>query len=477
MIALSRDPTTVKTPQRKESVACIIIGRNHGHYLTECLSSVFSQTRIPDEILYLDDASEDGSCEVAAPWVPMGLKIIRHDKRAGMCAMRNEGVDKTQAEFLLFVDSDNRLPENYVETMLADMGDNDLVYPSKRFFGEGERFAERMRRAPSGLWTPREHDRRALWHQNYVDTCSMVRRDALYAVGGWHENAVDTLTDWDLALRISGRGSIARSRAVLGYRVHDGNWSEKDRGKSKAQLAAEVRRFAASVTVACVWSGRVPELWGKWLAAVRRALIVGDKSAELIIVDDSPDGFPGLACDQDFTAVHVRRVHRGTDCIARRKDRRGTAEFLAAACNDIMRLASGDVVWFIEDDIVVPGIACHDMLKALLQGPKPLAAVGGFYRSRHGPERYVASHVGDRVNYVTELPKEPIRVHFTGTGCLMVLRDMVGPARFGIEWHHAQMHSSGHDWVFAWRLFQDGQPVLMLPSVVCKHYQTEADWV
>ena len=136
------------------------------------------------------------------------------------------------------------------------------------------------------------------------------------------------------------------------------------------------------------------------------------------------------------------------------------------------------MIWFIEDDIIVPEHAADALLKQLLQTPDgPRAAVGGAFRSRHQPDHWIAAHViENKVVHLIELPKEASPVHFTGTGCLMVLRDLLGGFRFSTEWNHGKLRSTGHDWCFAWELHQRGTPVMLVPDVVCRHHKSEREW-
>ncbi len=301
-----------------------------------------------------------------------------------------------------------------------------------------------------------------------------MRREAFVAAGAWQPNAADTMFDWDLFLRISRAGTYLRSAARLDYRVHRDNWSERERGRDRSALNGIVRRAAVTITVATMWSGRLGFFHLPWLKAVTASLRHAGKTAELLILDDSPAGFPLEGIDRSvFTRVSHRTVRRqdiGTR--ERRPDRRATAEFLAGLGNEALATATGDVLWFIEDDIIVPERAADRLLHELLQVPgAPHPAVCGAYRSRHpGQEHWIAAgYESGRVRHWQDLPKETTPVPLTGTGCLMLLRDLVGNARFHLEWQHDGKRSPAHDWTFAWQLWDRGTPVRLVPGVVCQH--------
>ena len=218
-----------------------------------------------------------------------------------------------------------------------------------------------------------------------------------------------------------------------------------------------------------------------WLQALADSLQAAGKTAELLILDDSKAGFPVREINRHkavFPSFSIRRIHRGVKAVQRRPDRRATAEFLAPACNQILREAKGDVVWFVEDDIVVPANAADGLLRELLQAKKtPRTAVGGCYRSRHQPDHWIAANLGKSVTHLIELPEAPVPVQFTGTGCLMVLRDLAAGVPFRTEWVHGDLRAAAHDWTFAWHLDQRGTPVILVPDVVCRHHSSPQEWV
>lgn len=473
-------PAAVAVP----SVAVIVIGWNTAAYVAQCLDSIFTQTHQIDDVIYVDDASTDGSVAIAETYRERGLKILSLPENGGMNKARMAGVALTAAQLLLFVDSDNELPANYLATMIEDIEGNDFVYPSKKFFGEEPSLIHRRQWHPDDKWEPCQADRAELWRQNYADTCSLVRRDAFMAAGAWRENPADTMADWELFLRMSGLGPHSKSRARLNYRVHVGNWSERERG-NRIRLNGLVRRHAARVTVACVWSGRMPEMAEAWIAAILGSLQAAGKVChELLIMDDSENGWQAmtglpLPTGNDLLNVHVRRIHRGLTTDHRRPDRAATAAFLAATCNEILRVATGDIIWCIEDDVVVPAHAADVLLHELLQASDaPHTAVAGCYKSRHGDDEWIACNVvGDRVVHLKTLPTQVSPIQMTGTGCMMILKDLLKGVRFGTEWRHANMRSTGHDWVFAWDLYQRGTPVRLVPSVICRHHSSQTVWV
>ena len=55
----------LKADKETIPIAVIISGRNYGQFLGDCIESVQRQDPAPAEIIYMDNASEDGSIAVA----------------------------------------------------------------------------------------------------------------------------------------------------------------------------------------------------------------------------------------------------------------------------------------------------------------------------------------------------------------------------------------------------------------------------
>lgn len=462
-------------------VAIVVINYNGAAFLKECLDSIFGQSAVVDEVCLVDDASTDDSLKVVEEFREKGLMVIALEQNVGMSQARMEGFATTTAPLLLFVDGDNVLPSDYVAIMgkeMASRPDVAFTYPGKKFIGEDAAVAEKVKWFPGGVWVPPLPDRCALWRENHCDTCSMIRRESFLAAGGWRTNPADTMFDWDLFLRISRNYPYMRSAAQLGYRVHQGNWSERERGQSRADNNGMVRRSAISITVATVWSGRLGKNHaGRWLKALADSVAVAGKMVDLFVADDSLDGFPveELRAFEVFSSYRISMVRRGNiGTNERRTDRRATAEFLSVVFNDLLKESPGDGVLFVEDDILLPADGLHLLLRALLQtGGCHFAAVAGAYRSRHPGQNYwiAANYIAGKVEHLTALPKENRAVDLTGTGCLLVLKSRIGSIRFGIEWSHDGKRSPAHDWSFSWGLKTAGNPVMLIPSVVCKHLE------
>lgn len=95
-------------------VSIIIPAYNVEKYIAECLRSVLAQTFSAWEAIVIDDGSTDNTLEVIKSFDDARIKWLSQ-QNAGLSTTRNQGVEMAIGEYILFLDSDDRLHEETVE--------------------------------------------------------------------------------------------------------------------------------------------------------------------------------------------------------------------------------------------------------------------------------------------------------------------------------------------------------------------------
>lgn len=112
-------------------VSIIIPVYNSQDYLEQCLESLLRQTFSNFEIVCVNDGSTDGSQEILNKYVEKYNGIIKsvYQENAGSGSARNTGIDNSTGEYIVFVDSDDRIREDMIEVLynIATKEDADLV--------------------------------------------------------------------------------------------------------------------------------------------------------------------------------------------------------------------------------------------------------------------------------------------------------------------------------------------------------------
>ena len=100
---------------------------NNEQYLKSCIDSVLAQAFDDFEIVIIDDGSTDQSAEICDAYVKQDSRIkVLHKINAGVSLARQDGVMMAEGEFLIFVDSDDRILDGLFEA-LSKHTDADII--------------------------------------------------------------------------------------------------------------------------------------------------------------------------------------------------------------------------------------------------------------------------------------------------------------------------------------------------------------
>lgn len=93
-------------------------------YLRRCVESLVKQTYPYLEIILVDDGSPDNCGNICDEYAAEDSRIrVIHKENAGLGMARNSGLDIATGDFVVFVDSDDYVKENYVEVLLHNAVD------------------------------------------------------------------------------------------------------------------------------------------------------------------------------------------------------------------------------------------------------------------------------------------------------------------------------------------------------------------
>ncbi len=108
-------------------VSIVIPVYNTEKYLPECLDSVLSQTFQDFEIICVNDGSTDNSLGILNHYAQKDkrFKIISQENQ-GLSGARNTGLDKASGDYIFFLDSDDAIPQNALETMVKIATDSNV---------------------------------------------------------------------------------------------------------------------------------------------------------------------------------------------------------------------------------------------------------------------------------------------------------------------------------------------------------------
>ncbi|MGI6499315.1 MAG: glycosyltransferase family 2 protein [Anaerostipes sp.] len=109
-----------------EKVSIIIPVYGVEAYLAECLESLINQTYENLEIIVVDDESPDQCPKICDEFAERDKRIIViHQKNKGAAGARNTGLKAATGNYICFVDSDDKVKEDYVKVLVDTLKENN----------------------------------------------------------------------------------------------------------------------------------------------------------------------------------------------------------------------------------------------------------------------------------------------------------------------------------------------------------------
>ena len=103
-------------------VSCVISSFNKRDHVVANLRALRQQTRLPAEVIVVDNASSDGTAAAVRAQFPDVKLIEMPHARFGACETFNLGFKEATAEFVAILDDDVVLPPSWIEQLLARFG-------------------------------------------------------------------------------------------------------------------------------------------------------------------------------------------------------------------------------------------------------------------------------------------------------------------------------------------------------------------
>lgn len=99
-------------------ISLIVPVYNTEKYIRECVESIINQTYKNWEVIIIDDGSTDYSPSICDEFTRIDSRIkVIHQANGGLSAARNAGLNLSQGEYIMFVDSDDVLPSDALEVL------------------------------------------------------------------------------------------------------------------------------------------------------------------------------------------------------------------------------------------------------------------------------------------------------------------------------------------------------------------------
>lgn len=172
-------------------ISVIIPTYQHASTLPRALDSLFVQSRLPDEVLVVDDGSTDSTTDALRPYAHRITYV--HQEHQGAPVARNRGFRLSTGAFVIFWDADVVAESTMLEKLESALETHAHASWAYSSFWWGRR-----------LFQGRSFNVEALRSQNYIHTSALIRRESF---SGFDESLA-RFQDWDLWLTMSEQGKV-----------------------------------------------------------------------------------------------------------------------------------------------------------------------------------------------------------------------------------------------------------------------------
>lgn len=185
---------------------------NHGHFLDDMLKSVASTIKATEyEIIIVNDGSTDeNTLQILSKLEDNGIKVL-HQPNMGLATARNRAIKEAKGKYILPLDADNMLNDDFVDKCCAFLETNnkfEIVYTDSIHFNDDTSWYHKV--GPFEIFK--------LINNNYIDACAVYRKSNWINWGGYDgEMPVMGHEDWDLWLNYYFKGASFYYYPIPGF--------------------------------------------------------------------------------------------------------------------------------------------------------------------------------------------------------------------------------------------------------------------
>ena len=186
-------------------ISIVIVNYNGIKWLKNCLDSLYKQSYTNYEIILVDNCSSDGSCEFVKSNYP-NVKLLEQNKNYGFAKANNIALKYANGEYLLFLNNDTIVQEEWLEKLVKAALDNPeykLLASVQLPDQEGGKTRDITVYFDASVYSPKSSVKRNIVDSAFASgACFLVHKDWLkeveYLFDEFYFMAVE---DLDLSLR------------------------------------------------------------------------------------------------------------------------------------------------------------------------------------------------------------------------------------------------------------------------------------
>src|SRR5690554_5578913 len=193
-----------------ELVSVIIPCYNQADFIKETVNSVLDSIYSTLEIILINDGSTDNTEEVCKNLACQFENVFYYSQpNQGPSVARNYGINKAKGIYILPLDSDDLISNDYIsEAIKAFNSDREV----KVVYCEAEKFGEK-----EGVWNLKPFSLKALAVDNMIFVSALYLKKDWEICGGYSEDMVWGREDWEFWITMLKNGGKVVKLPIIGF--------------------------------------------------------------------------------------------------------------------------------------------------------------------------------------------------------------------------------------------------------------------
>ena len=221
---------SIKGQMQKKDLSIIVPAFNSEKTIEKCIESVINQkTKYDYELVIINDGSSDNTQTLVEKYDNPDIILVNQDNM-GFSGARNRGIDESTGKYLMFLDSDDYLIDNCIDSMMDEITNNktDIVQASYSFVYEESNEKKDIVLTEKAI----EEDKEEITLNPGYPWAKIYKRKLFekirFPLDVWFEDTITCM----LLFRICSSASVM-SKIVYGYRINPDGITQRARNNNK----------------------------------------------------------------------------------------------------------------------------------------------------------------------------------------------------------------------------------------------------
>ena len=204
------------------SISVVVVTYNQEKFLTKSLRSVFDQTRMPDEVIVVDNGSTDATRQIIKEYRGK-IFYIRNKKNLGAVRAFNQGLAAASGDYVILLSADDWFGKKILEEEGAVLDRNPniaVVYSQAYTWHKGGKLTN-AKTAGETTIIGRDEFERLLTQGDFIPLLTALIRRSVYQKLGLMDEKIKFRHDWEFWIKLAKHHKFAYlAKPLAYYRVH-----------------------------------------------------------------------------------------------------------------------------------------------------------------------------------------------------------------------------------------------------------------